>query len=100
MNITRKVTGDFRRVLLATMFFGATSGIFLSTLNNYLSEVHGFDAGNQRPPDADVRVVITNDPLMLAGVIIRALVNELGLFTQHIKSVSKARWYPNLVFVF
>ncbi len=47
MNITRKVTGDFRRVLLATMFFGATSGIFLSTLNNYLSEVHGFDAGNR-----------------------------------------------------
>ena len=47
MNITRKITGDFRRVLLATMFFGATSGIFLSTLNNYLSEVHGFDAGNR-----------------------------------------------------
>ncbi len=47
MNITRKVSGDFRRVLLATMFFGATSGIFLSTLNNYLSEVHGFDAGNR-----------------------------------------------------
>ncbi len=47
MNIARKVTGDFRRVLLATMFFGATSGIFLSTLNNYLSEVHGFDAGNR-----------------------------------------------------
>ncbi|MCK9997224.1 MAG: MFS transporter [Candidatus Krumholzibacteria bacterium] len=47
MNITRKVTGDFRRVLLATMFFGATSGIFLSTLNNYLSDVHGFDAGNR-----------------------------------------------------
>jgi len=47
LNIARKVTGDFRRVLLATMFFGATSGIFLSTLNNYLSEVHGFDAGNR-----------------------------------------------------
>jgi len=47
LNITRKVTGDFRRLLLATMFFGATSGIFLSTLNNYLSEVHGFDAGNR-----------------------------------------------------
>ena len=47
MNLTRRVTGDFRRVLLATLFFGATSGIFLSTLNNYLSEVHGFDAGNR-----------------------------------------------------
>ena len=41
------MTGDFRRVLLATLFFGATAGIFLSTLNNYLSEVHGFDAGHR-----------------------------------------------------
>ncbi|MCP4292423.1 MAG: MFS transporter [bacterium] len=47
MNPLRKVTGDFRRLLFATMFFGATSGIFLSTLNNYLSGVHGFDAGNR-----------------------------------------------------
>ena len=47
MNLASKVTGDFRRLLLATMFFGATSGIFLSTLNNYLSDVHGFDAGNR-----------------------------------------------------
>jgi predicted MFS family arabinose efflux permease len=41
------VTGDFRRMLLATLFFGAVSGIFLSTLNNYLSDVHGFDAGHR-----------------------------------------------------
>jgi predicted MFS family arabinose efflux permease len=47
LNLAFKVTGDFRRLLLATMFFGATSGIFLSTLNNYLSDVHGFDAGNR-----------------------------------------------------
>ena len=47
MNLARKVTGDFRRVLLATLFFGATSGIFLSTLNNYLWEVHAFDAGHR-----------------------------------------------------
>jgi hypothetical protein len=47
LNLTFKVTGDFRRLLLATMFFGSTSGIFLSTLNNYLSEVHGFDAGHR-----------------------------------------------------
>jgi predicted MFS family arabinose efflux permease len=47
LNLASKVTGDFRRLLLATMFFGATSGIFLSTLNNYLSDVHGFDAGNR-----------------------------------------------------
>ncbi len=47
MNRLKKVTGDFRRVLLATVFFGAVSGIFLSTLNNYLSAVHGFDAGQR-----------------------------------------------------
>jgi len=47
VKIFEKVTGDFRRVLLATLFFGAVSGIFLSTLNNYLSDVHGFDAGHR-----------------------------------------------------
>ncbi len=47
MNPLKKITGDFRRLLLATMFFGATSGIFLSTLNNYLADIHGFDAGNR-----------------------------------------------------
>ena len=45
--MTRKITGDFRRVLLATLFFGATAGIFASTLNNYLSDVHGFSAGQR-----------------------------------------------------
>jgi len=35
---------DLRNALLATLFFGAAAGIFGSTLNNYLSEVHGFDA--------------------------------------------------------
>ncbi len=35
---------DFLRLLLATLFVGATSGIFLSTLNNYLAEVHEFSA--------------------------------------------------------
>ncbi len=44
MNLTRKISGDFRRVLLATLFFGATSGIFAATLNNYLSDVQGFSA--------------------------------------------------------
>jgi predicted MFS family arabinose efflux permease len=47
MNRLRKISPDFRRLLLGTMFFGATSGIFLSTLNNYLSDIHGFDAGNR-----------------------------------------------------
>ena len=40
----RLPTGDFRRVLLAFVFIGATSGIFMSTLNNYLADVHTFDA--------------------------------------------------------
>ncbi len=47
MNPLKKISVDFRRLLLASMFFGATSGIFMSTLNNYLSNVHGFDAGNR-----------------------------------------------------
>jgi hypothetical protein len=39
-----RVQGDFRRVLLATLFFGAVSGIIASTFNNYLADVHGLDA--------------------------------------------------------
>ena len=35
---------DLRNALLATLFFGAAAGIFGATLNNYLSEAHGFDA--------------------------------------------------------
>ncbi|MFO7608923.1 MAG: MFS transporter [Candidatus Krumholzibacteriia bacterium] len=44
MNRLRAISGDFRRVLLATLFFGAAAGIIASTLNNYLADVHGFDA--------------------------------------------------------
>ena len=47
MNPLKKVTGDFRHVLLATLFFGATAGIFASTLNNYLADVQGFGAGER-----------------------------------------------------
>jgi len=35
---------DLKRALLATVFFGAASGIFLATLNNYLAEVHNLSA--------------------------------------------------------
>lgn len=35
---------DLTRLLFASLFFGAASGIFMSTLNNYLAEVHGFGA--------------------------------------------------------
>jgi len=35
---------DLKRALLATLFFGAASGIFVSTLNNYLAQVHHLDA--------------------------------------------------------
>lgn len=45
--LLRDLPADFRRVLLATLFFGAVSGIFQATFNNYLFEVHGFDASNR-----------------------------------------------------
>lgn len=35
---------DFRRMLLASAAFGATTGIFNATLGNYLHEVHAFSA--------------------------------------------------------
>lgn len=35
---------DLRNALVGTLFFGAASGIFFATLNNYLSDVHGFGA--------------------------------------------------------
>jgi len=35
---------DLKRALLATLFFGAASGIFIATLNNYLSEIHHLGA--------------------------------------------------------
>lgn len=38
------VSKDLQRALLATVFFGAASGIFTASLNNYLAEVHHLDA--------------------------------------------------------
>jgi predicted MFS family arabinose efflux permease len=35
---------DLRNALLATLFFGAASGVTMAVLNNYLSEVHGLGA--------------------------------------------------------
>ena len=35
---------ELKRALIATLFFGAASGIFVSTFNNYLSDVHHFGA--------------------------------------------------------
>ncbi len=37
-------TKDLKRALFATLFFGAASGIFVATLNNYLAEVHHLGA--------------------------------------------------------
>jgi predicted MFS family arabinose efflux permease len=37
-------TKDLKRALFATLFFGAASGIFTATLNNYLAEIHHLDA--------------------------------------------------------
>lgn len=39
------IYGDIRRAIIATFFFGAAGGIFLTTLNNYLADVHYLDAG-------------------------------------------------------
>ncbi len=35
---------ELERALIATLFFGAATGIFMATLNNYLANVHGLDA--------------------------------------------------------
>jgi len=37
-------TKDLKSALFATLFFGAASGIFTATLNNYLAEIHHLDA--------------------------------------------------------
>ncbi len=47
MKLPHRPRGDFLLLLLATLFFGAVSGIFTSTLNNYLSDVHHFTAENR-----------------------------------------------------
>ncbi len=44
MFFRRRLAPDFIRLLLATLFFGAASGIFMASINNYLAEVHGFGA--------------------------------------------------------
>ena len=38
------VSKDLKRALFATLFFGAASGIFVATLNNYLAEIHSLSA--------------------------------------------------------
>jgi predicted MFS family arabinose efflux permease len=43
----RKLRGDLGRVLLATLFFGAASGVFMTTLNNFLADEQNFDAGER-----------------------------------------------------
>lgn len=42
--MTPQQTLDFRRMLLASVAFGATAGIFNATLGNYLHDVHQFGA--------------------------------------------------------
>jgi predicted MFS family arabinose efflux permease len=38
------ISKDLKRALFATLFFGAASGIFTATLNNYLAETHQLGA--------------------------------------------------------
>ncbi|MDJ0764932.1 MAG: MFS transporter [Myxococcota bacterium] len=40
----KKISPDFTYLLMATMFFGLAGGIFQSSFNNYLSDMHGLDA--------------------------------------------------------
>ncbi len=40
----KPISSDFVLLLVATLCFGVTAGIFASTLNNYLSDVHDLDA--------------------------------------------------------
>ncbi len=43
----KHLKADFFYLLAATLFFGAASGIFLATLNNYLSDIHGLTASSR-----------------------------------------------------
>ena len=44
MKLPRRLSRDFLILLLATMAFGAAGGVFQSTLNNFLEDVHLMDA--------------------------------------------------------
>ena len=44
MSILKNLHPDLRRLLIATLFFGAAGGIFMATFNNYLEDVHDLDA--------------------------------------------------------
>ena len=76
----RRVSPDFRRVLFATLFFGATAGIFNSTLNNYLSEVHGFGAGERGWLEAGLgpRTLRTETAGVVAATLVLHAWGDLG----------------------
>jgi predicted MFS family arabinose efflux permease len=44
LKLPRRLSRDFLILLLATMAFGAAGGVFQSTLNNFLEDVHLMDA--------------------------------------------------------
>ena len=41
------ISRDLKLLFIASFFFGAANGIFLASLNNYLSDVHGLDAASR-----------------------------------------------------
>ncbi len=47
MRLLDRLSPDLRYLLAATLFIGAASGIFISTFNNYLSDVHALDASSR-----------------------------------------------------
>ncbi len=90
--LSGQVQGDFRRVVLATMFFGAVSGIISSTFNNYLADVHGFDASSrgwlELPREAPGFIILAVVGLLLirmresriaALAMIATVIGSLGL---------------------
>jgi len=45
--VKKKLHPDLKYLFMATLFFGSASAIFISTLNNYLTDVHALNASSR-----------------------------------------------------
>jgi hypothetical protein len=114
MQMTPALRADFRRALLATLCFGAAAGIFQSTLNNYLADVHGFGAESRgwlefpRELPGFLMIVIAGAMLLRLRETQMAaaamLLTALGAFGRGVYVIGKTllygdpvRGYPTLV---
>ncbi len=83
---------DLKRALLATLFFGAASGIVMATFNNYLAEVHhlGAEARGwiELPRElpgfflviiAGAMLTVLRETQMAAAAMIMAAIGAIGL---------------------